>query len=65
MPRGATTKRCGPSGPPWPRIWHAILEEEGTFGGYTIPTRGRVAWWMGTDRYLEVIRFKVEQAELS
>ncbi|WP_373545781.1 DUF6544 family protein [Chamaesiphon sp.] len=28
-----------------------ILEEEGTFCGYTIPTSLRVGWYFGTDRY--------------
>jgi hypothetical protein len=28
-----------------------ILEEEGTFGGYTIPTRLRIGWYFGTDRF--------------
>jgi len=29
----------------------AIVEEEGTFGGYTIPTRLRVGWYFGSDRF--------------
>jgi hypothetical protein len=28
-----------------------IVEEEGAFGGYTIPTRLRVGWYFGTERY--------------
>ncbi len=28
-----------------------ILEEEGTFGGYTIPTRLRIGWYFGTERF--------------
>jgi hypothetical protein len=28
-----------------------ILEEEGTFCGYTIPTRLRVGWYFGSERY--------------
>jgi len=28
-----------------------IVEEEGEFGGYTIPTRLRVGWHFGTDRF--------------
>jgi hypothetical protein len=28
-----------------------ILEEEGTFCGYTIPTRLRVGWYFGSDRF--------------
>jgi hypothetical protein len=29
----------------------AIIEEEGTFSGYTIPTRLRVGWYFGSDRF--------------
>lgn len=29
----------------------AIVEEEGTFGGYTIPTRLRVGWYFDTERF--------------
>lgn len=29
----------------------AFVEEEGTFAGYTIPTRMRVGWHFGTDRF--------------
>lgn len=29
----------------------ASLEEEATFDGYTIPTRVRVGWYFGTDRF--------------
>ena len=28
-----------------------VVEEEGTFGGYTIPTRLRVGWYFGTNRF--------------
>jgi hypothetical protein len=28
-----------------------VVEEEGTFGGYTIPTRVRIGWHFGTDRF--------------
>ena len=28
-----------------------VVEEEGTFAGYTIPTRLRVGWHFGTDRF--------------
>jgi hypothetical protein len=28
-----------------------ILEEEGTFGGYTIPTRLRIGWYFGSNRF--------------
>jgi len=29
----------------------AIVEEEKTFGGYTIPARLRIGWYFGTDRF--------------
>ncbi|MBW4481297.1 MAG: hypothetical protein KME14_02015 [Tildeniella torsiva UHER 1998/13D] len=29
----------------------AIVEEEGSFGGYTIPTRLRVGWYFGSERF--------------
>ena len=28
-----------------------VVEEEGTFGGYTIPTRVRIGWYFGTERF--------------
>lgn len=28
-----------------------VVEEEGTFGGYTIPTRVRVGYYAGTERF--------------
>ena len=28
-----------------------IIEEEGTFCGYTIPTRLRIGWYFGTERF--------------
>ena len=28
-----------------------VVEGEGTFAGYTIPTRLRVGWYFGTDRF--------------
>lgn len=28
-----------------------IVEEEGTFQGYTVPTRMRVGWHFGTERF--------------
>jgi hypothetical protein len=37
-------------------------EEEGRFGGYTIPTRVRAGWWFGTDRYEEEFRFGITGA---
>ena len=42
----------------------AVIDEERSFGGYTIPSRIRVAWWHGTDRYLEQIRLTVDTARL-
>ena len=35
------------------------LDEEATFAGYTIPTRLRMGWWYGTDRYQEEFRFQI------
>ena len=29
----------------------ALIEEENTFQGYTIPTRLRIGWYIGTDRF--------------
>jgi hypothetical protein len=29
----------------------AVVEEENTFGGYTIPTRLRIGWHVGTERF--------------
>ncbi|MEO9163802.1 MAG: DUF6544 family protein [Casimicrobiaceae bacterium] len=29
----------------------AVIEQEATFGGYTIPVRMRVGWYFGTDRF--------------
>jgi hypothetical protein len=42
----------------------AIIEDERTFGGYTIPSRMRVFWWYGTDRQQEQIRLAVDTAQL-
>jgi len=38
------------------------VEEERTFGGYTIPSKLRAGWWYGTERYNEFFRATVEQA---
>lgn len=41
------------------------VEEERTFGGYTIPTRLRIGWYYGTDRFEsegEFFRVTVDQA---
>ena len=41
------------------------FDEEGTFGGFTIPTRLRAGWWFGTERYNEFFRATIEQAEFA
>jgi hypothetical protein len=44
----------------------AIVEEENTFNGYTIPTRLRVGWHFGTDRFEsegEFFRATIDTAE--
>src|SRR3569623_1744914 len=41
------------------------VEQEGRFGGYTIPTRMRVGWYFGTDRYArdgEFFRVTIDEA---
>ena len=43
-----------------------IAEEEGTFAGYTIPTRLRVGWFFGTERFAEdgeFFRCEIDHAE--
>ncbi|NIR64472.1 MAG: hypothetical protein GWN61_10055 [candidate division Zixibacteria bacterium] len=43
----------------------AIVEEENTFGGYTIPTRLRVGWYFGIDRFEtegEFFRVTIDEA---
>ena len=40
-----------------------VVEEERTFGGYTIPTRLTGGWWYGTDQYVEVIKLRVDSVE--
>jgi hypothetical protein len=40
------------------------VDEERTFGAYTIPTRMVAGWWYGTEQYLEVIRLSVNWAQL-
>ena len=42
----------------------ATVQEEGTFGGYAIPSHISVGWWYGTDRYEEVIRLALDWAEM-
>ena len=39
------------------------IEEEGTFGGYTIPTRMNVGWWPNTERYFEFFQATIDKAE--
>lgn len=42
----------------------ALFEEERTFDGITIPSRGRVGWWFGTERWPEgeFFRFEIDDA---
>jgi len=35
----------------------AVVDQEGTFGGYTIPVRLRVGWFFGTERFEEEGKF--------
>jgi len=42
-----------------------VVEAENTFGGYTIPTRLRMGWYFGTDRFEpegEFIRITIDKA---
>ncbi|MHB1162437.1 MAG: DUF6544 family protein [Chloroflexota bacterium] len=43
----------------------AAVEEERTFGGYTIPGKMRAGWWYGTDRYAELFHFDFDWAEFA
>jgi len=38
------------------------MQEERDFGGYTIPSKVSVGWWIGTDRYFEFFRAQIEHA---
>jgi hypothetical protein len=38
------------------------VQEEHAFGGYTIPSKVGVGWWIGTDRYFEFFRAHIEDA---
>ncbi len=38
------------------------IQEERVFGGYTIPSKVGVGWWIGTDRYFEFFRAQIENA---
>jgi hypothetical protein len=43
-----------------------VVDEEGVFGGYTIPTRVRIGWYFGTDRFKqdgEFFRATVDDAQ--
>ena len=48
-----TMQRYGNVGVPrWQHIPYGFsMEEEATFGGYTIPSKIRGGWWFGTERY--------------
>jgi hypothetical protein len=55
-----------PGGGPFRSLrFGALVEDEATFGGYTIPTRLRVGWHIGTDRFEpegEFLRVTVDEA---
>jgi hypothetical protein len=38
------------------------VHEECRFGGYTIPSKVGVGWWIGTDHYFEFFRAQIEDA---
>jgi len=38
------------------------IQEERAFGGYTIPSKVGVGWRLGTDRYFELFRARIENA---
>jgi Family of unknown function (DUF6544) len=38
------------------------IQEERAFGGYTIPSKVGVGWWIGTGRYFEFFRAQIEDA---
>jgi hypothetical protein len=38
------------------------IQEEREFGGYTIPSKVSVGWRLGTDRYFEFFRARIEDA---
>jgi hypothetical protein len=40
-----------------------VVHEERIFGGYTIPSSMSAGWWYGTDRYVESIRWIIEEAQ--
>lgn len=39
------------------------FKAERTFGGYTIPSEIAGGWWVGTERYFEFFRARIEKAE--
>jgi hypothetical protein len=39
------------------------IQEERSFGGYTIPSKVGVGWRLGTDRYFEFFRAQIENAD--
>ena len=51
--RNMTMQRWGnPEGGQFHRAsFGAIVEDESTFGGYTIPTKLRIGWYFGTQRF--------------
>lgn len=54
-PRSVSMQRWGnPNGEPFSYYpFGGVLEDESTFGGFTIPTAMRVGWLWGTDRWDE------------
>jgi hypothetical protein len=62
----ASIDRWGdPGGGEWRLLpFGALFEEERTFDGVTIPSRGRVGWWLGTERWPEgeFFHFEIEDA---
>lgn len=40
----------------------AAIDAERAFGGYTVPSEVRAAWWYGTEKQAEAIRFTVDEA---
>lgn len=39
------------------------VHEEQIFSGYTIPSKMSAGWWYGSDRYVESIRWTIEEAQ--
>jgi hypothetical protein len=63
----ATMDRFGDVGDePWGLVPYGFaVEEERSFGGYTVPSRLRGGWWYGSDRYDDesATEFELESAE--